>query len=491
MKKKIFNSIIFSVFITFLFISCNDLDLSPISSYNAGSFYETENDFKFAVNGAYSSMQGLYSMVLPSLEEGRSDNVSALQLGRERDGAAWVSAFIDGSSTPFSADIWRSCWSQIARCNAILDKIDAAEFNDETMRSKRKGEAYFLRGNAYFDLGRMYGGVPLMDHQLTFIEMSRNPRSTQDETLEFAANDLLSASQLLPESWPAADMGRATKYAAQGILAKLYMFQNKFSLAKPLLESIIQSGKYQMAVKYEDCFLEKYDNSPEHVFQVQYAGGGLNENNYLVIYIVPEGIKEDLFPMGGVQGIYVSHDLYESYEPGDLRRDFTLLNGWHDKSAVLHEEILFIKYAHQPQPASKGDYGVNLPILRYTDVRLMYAEILNEEGYNPNGEAFSILNAVRSRAGLSSLTSVEIPSKEAFRDAILHERRVEFAGEYLRWFDLIRTGRAMDVMNTFLKQPREGNGKYKMQEHHKLYAIPQYELDINPDRKIMWQNPGY
>ncbi len=483
MKKSMLNQLMLFAFISMILHSCNDLDLNPISSYNSGSFYRTEKDFKIAITGAYSTLQILYSYQVPSTLDGRSDDMSAIQPAHMSDLTYWVSSFTDNAGSPWIDNIWKNYWNQIDKCNAILDKIDDVSFDDETIYLCIKGEAHFLRGLAYFELGRMYGGVPLLNNKLTVDEIILVPRSTQEETFAFAANELSTATQLLPEAWPAADIGRATKYAAQGILARLYMFQNKLSDAKPLLQSIIESGRYQMAAKYEDCFTEAYDNSSEHVFQVQFASGGIGEQNDYVLYCVHENIKEDLFPIGGSRGNYMSKDLYSSYEEGDLRRDFTLLNGWYDKTGNLNKNELFlVKYAHQTQPTSKGDYGVNLPILRYTDVMMMYAEILNEEGYVANGEAFSILNKVRSRAGLNPLIDSEVVSKEAFSDTILHERRVEFAGEYLRWYDLIRTGKAMQIMNAFLTQGNEGGGQYQMQEFHKLIAIPQYELDINPNR---------
>ena len=311
----------------------------------------------------------------------------------------------------------------IDRCNAVIDQIDAGTFTDETRRSNLKGEAYFFRGYAYFQLGWMYGGMPLVDHQMKVDEIKLTKRSTQAETFTQASNDLTKASQLLPEVWATKDVGKATKYAAQGILARLYMFQKNYSGAKPLLQGIINSGKYQMASSYANCFIDKYDNSTEHVFQIQYKTGNLGEGNGFVAYEVPQFFRSALFPLGGISGaMIVSPDLYNAYENGDLRRDFNIQKGYINSSGQVDTETLyFIKYGHGSIPTTSiTDYEVNMPLLRYTDVKLMYAEVLNEEAYSSTGEAFSILNEVRTRAGLSPLTSTQVPSQEAFRTAMLH-----------------------------------------------------------------------
>ena len=137
-----------------------------------------------------------------------------------------------------------------------------------------------------------------------------------------------------------------------------------------------------------------------------------------------------------------------------------------------------VKYEFAPPEQGESDW----PVIRYADVLLMLSEALNEEGYVPDGEAFDLLNRVRNRAGLAALTAAEVPDQEAFRLAIAHERRVELAGEGHRWFDLVRTGRFMDVMNSkgFNVAPR-----------HVVFPIPQREIDNVNDPSVLSQNNGY
>jgi choline dehydrogenase-like flavoprotein len=184
--------------------------------------------------------------------------------------------------------------------------------------------------------------------------------------------------------------------------------------------------------------------------------------------------------------------LYDSYETGDLRRDWNIQKGYTSKGNIVDKvTCIYIKYGHGTIPATKDDYEVNMPILRYTDVKMMYAEVLNELGYVANGEAFTLLNSVRTRAGLTAKTSTDLPDQASFRAAIFNERRWEFADEFLRWYDIVRSGNAMTIMNKFLAKAENGSTLYKMKDTQTIFAIPQYELDINKDTKIMWQNPGY
>jgi hypothetical protein len=428
---------------------------------------------------------------MPLCLEGRSDNVIC-DTGYD---AGTASKFIDDATTGATRAIWQYLYQMIDRSNAVIDQIDGGTFANEDYRKYYKGEACFMRGYAYFQLGFLFGGVPLIDRQMKVAEIAQTARSTQEETFAFAAGDLTQAATLLPATWPSSssELGKATKYAAEGILARMYLFQKKYAEAKTLLADIISSGKYTMATSYRDCFLDSYDNSTEHVFQVQYKSGNVGEGNVLPVVQAPEAIVSSMFPQGGGSPfLYVSSDLYDSYETGDIRRDLDIQKGYTAKGGTIDLVTKFyIKYAHGSIPATKDDYEVNLPVLRYTDVKMMYAEVLNELGYSNTGDAFKYLNEVRTRAGLAAKTPAQLPDQASFRAAIFNERRWEFADEFLRWYDIVRSGNAMTIMNNFLSRSENGTTLYKMKATQTLFAIPQYELDINKDTEIMWQNPGY
>lgn len=487
-EKNILIKILFVIALV-VFNSCDDdyLNLAPISTYSVDGFYKNKKDFEMAINGAYAPLRDLYNVWLVFTMRSLSDERTTE--GSNSYSHHLINHFQIDPNSEHIRDQWRLLYTIVARCNLIIDRIDKIDYSDETRRSNIKGEAYFLRGFAYFHLGWLHGGVPLIDREMTVEEVKKIDRSTQTETFDFAAQDLITAATLLPEIWPSKELGKATKFSAQGLLARLYLLQNKFSIAKPLLQSIINSQRYQLADSYSHCFSDKYDNSPEHVFQVQYTSGLVGQGNSFPYKNAPENIsrQDPFFPWGGHWDVvYASETLYNAYEDGDVRRDFNLQKGFFTLDGSYNEGILFIKYNHGTHGVSSGEYPINMPVLRYTDVKLMYAEVLNEENYNPDGDAFSILNEIRDRAGLGPITSADAPTQDAFREAMLNERRLEFAYEFLRWFDLYRTGKAMSVMNA-----RPDAAQYPMKEYQYILPIPQHEMNVNIDRQIMWQNPGY
>lgn len=483
--------ILFVILVNFTFISCSDfLDKVPESSYSESGGYKTQADFEYAIAGVYAAQQELFKdkgswfwMMSERSDDIRYDsNRQYHKLG----------LFTDGDDESQVNTFWEHFWKIINRSNIILSKIDNITFNDEKQKEFIKGEAYALRGWAYYSLSWLFGGMPLIDREMSVNEVLTIARSTQEETFDFAEKDFIKAIELLPESWEGESIGRVSKYAAMGGLSRLYMFRSKFSEAKPLLEEIINSGKYRMALNYEDCFNDKYDNNPNYdrLWEIQYTEGELGEGNSLSSGILHGG---DIFPFpSNEEGSKVSKDMAEAYEPGDKRKDISIITGLSRGGVVDNDYYYCQKYAHYTYtPKSSGDWSNNIPLIRYTDIKMRYAEVLNEEGFNPSGKAFEILNEVRERAGLSHLSSKEVPDQQSFRNAIIKERRVEFAFEGLRWPDLLRWGIAEKVMNEHFMHPDEGAGTYKMEEYRRILAIPFDEISRYNNESIMWQNPGY
>ena len=472
--------------------SCNEfLELTPESEYSVSGAYKTQNDFTQAIAGVYSVQQGLFNSNASWLRAliARSDDIDANV--QYIDGMA---QFTDNATTNWVGTTWNDHYEMINLSNLILARIDAGEFNDPKVKEYIRGEAHMFRGYAYWTLGWAFGGVPLLDKSLSIAEVKKVKRSTQDETFAFAAADYAKAAELLPESWGGANMGRVTKYAAQGMLARLYMFQGKFAQAKPLLASVINSGKYKLEDKYRNAFDDGFDNGKERVWEVQFTGGLTGEGQWFATGLLPEGFNDpSVMPFSGYStAMTVNPELRDSYEKGDLRRDVSTLKGI-TKNGVRDTISIFVrKYSHYTYvPKTQQDWANNIPILRYTDVKMMYAEALNEEGYMAGGEAFAILNEVRKRAGLPAKTAADLPNQGAFRQALRKERRVEFAFEGTRWLDLIRWGIAVETMNKFLADPLQGGGRYKMEPHQVLFALPFEEITRYDDSSVLPQNPGY
>lgn len=495
MKLSIFSAIF--ILVCILFSGCKDnyLQLVPDSEYSLDGAYRTQMDFEQAIAGVYAQQQNLYrtntSWYFGLIN--RADEIKVASGGTQY--TYGLDQCIDDANNPWSITQWQMFWKIISRSNLILDKIKSGTFNDSLQQKYITGEAYLLRAYSYWNLGYLYGGMPLIKTTLPISEVKKIGRSTIKETFAFAEEDYKKAIINLPEAWFGVNIGRGTKYAAMGMLARMHMFQSNFEAAKPLLANIINSKKYSMESLYVNSFLDSKDNGPERVWEVQFTGGQLGEGNQFISGLLPEGFKDlKVMPFSGFASVlYVADSLYHAYENGDIRRDLSILKGWTNSGVKDTISKFIIKYTHYDSymPKDQADWANNIPILRYTDVLMMYAEASNELGYVPNGEAFTILNSVRARAGLKALTSSDLPNKESFKSAIIKERRVEFAFEGLRWMDLLRWNLATNIKNLQFAQKEQGAGRYKMNDFQKLWPIPFVEVSTYNDPAIMPQNPGY
>lgn len=476
--------------------SCSDfLNPDPESLYTTKTFYTSQSDFKLAISAVYAKQQDLYDGQTGMLHFliARSDDSNAVNTNTYSDGA---DTFTDTSTGTCITNVWQSMYVIIARCNSILIRIDDVPFDSETTKANIKGEAYALRAWAYDNLGKFFGGVPLIvDAEYTTAEIYKIKRSTQAETFAQAVSDYKTAISNLPEKWATEDAGRVTKYAANAALGRLYMFMKEPANAKPYLEAVINSGIYSLAANYEECFTDAYDNNvaKDRVWEVQYIGGLTGEGQTFSEICMPEGYSgtEGYALRGGSAAMQVSTNLVSAYETGDYRQTIATSNQIKGTGAAGYTWCT--KYSrHTYQPQSQTDWANNLPIIRYTDVLLMAAEAINAtEG--PSSKAIGYVNAVRSRAKLANLTTAQTATAASLLTAIKQERRIEFMYEGLRWFDLVRWGDFVTVMKNFLNDSDEGNGRYSqnVQSFRSVFAIPQAEMDRYDNTSIMWQNEGY
>lgn len=473
-------------------LGCDDfLTETPESTYTTETFYTSQSDFTYAIASVYAAQQDLYDgqYGLLRFAIARCDDTNCYNTNTYTDGAA---TFTDNSSVTALEDAWINLYILITRANSILIRIDNIDFSDTDLQKYIKGEAYALRGWAYHTLGVMFGGVPLIvDAEYSVEETKQVGRSTQAETFAQSESDYKKAIELLPASWDSDGIGRVTKYAAEACMGRLYMFMGDYSAAKTALGNVINSGLYKMASEYVDCFSDDFDNTEERVWEVQYIGNLSGEGQTFSEISLPEYYTGPWAISGSSAAMQASTNLLNAYEDGDLRKDVTVADGLTVQGA-LNEYTWFIKFNHASYvPQSKTDWDVNLPVIRYTDVLMMYAEAINEIS-GPTSEAIGIVNAVRTRAGIAELNAAKTSSKNAFLEAIKQERRIEFAYEGLRWNDLIRWGDGMEVMTKFFQDSDEGNGIYKCDGTYRyIYAIPQEEITRYDDESKMWQNEGY
>jgi hypothetical protein len=450
-----------TLFITALgFMGCKKdyLDLKDADSQNAANFFKTPAQFKQAITGCYQPLQGLYNGSFWVLAEMRSDNTSYEYDPNDRSGTLKedIDEFRELNNNDYPAEFLTGSYKIIGRCNVILNRLPAVKL-DAALADTVVGQAKFLRAFNYFNLVRMFGSIPLVLHEVesekdAYLVAIKAPVNDVYNAIIADAQDAIAKLPVKYES--DTDKGRVTKGTAETMLAEVYMTQKRFDLAIPVLRAIIASNAYDLNSNYADNFNINTKNSKESIFEIQYIEGSNDLGSDFVDTFIPwdyydTDITGHEINNGAVNGWNIpTQDLVKAYEPGDKRRDASLTDFTSDEYGI---DLPFIK-KYQSQGAVQGVTANNFPVYRYSDVYLMLAECLNEQGFAGGGDAFRYLNLVRERAGLEAKTAgnanpaLKVASQEAFRDAIAHERQVELAFENHRWFDLLRTGKAVEVM---------------------------------------------
>ncbi len=482
------NKIIHFLLLPLILMGCNEdfLDLNPISQANVGNFYKTQEDMTNAVWGVYDILQrdGIYGFSMMVAGENRSDNVTNTLKGQSYSD---FDDFVISTNNSIINNLWNTHYAGIYRANVVLGRIDNVPM-DEALKNRYVAEVKFLRGLMYFNLVRIFGDVPLAITEPVSIEEGYgHGRVPTTQVYQQILQDLSEAAQVLPVSYGGNDIGRATMGAALALLGKVYLTIQDFQSASTTLKKVIDLGVYELLPDYAALWDPANANHAESIFEIQYKKGGLGEGSRYPNDAAPRQSAAAVVEIGGGQGIYIPEsNMIDTYETGDPRKETSLAEGYTSEAGDYVPDPYILKLIEQPFQVHDSD--INWTVLRYADVLLMYAEALNELSYEANGEAFTYLNMVRARVGLPFKTSdhtdpdLRISDQAAFRLAIDRERRVELAFEGHRWFDLVRTERYMEVMNA-------RGYIFTVEEYHKLYPIPQSQIDINPD--VIMQNPGY
>lgn len=451
---------------TLLMTSCGDsfFDLEPSSSVTIDKVYKNASDYNVAVMGCYAKLQTQVSFYTECCEY-RSDNLEVLAPTAGTQDRYDIDQFEDRPSNGILSDYWANFNNNVYRCNLVLDQIDEAQF-DESLKKQYKGEAMFIRALNYFNMYRIWGGVPTTKHVVTAAEALTIKRSTDDEMYDLIAGDLkeIVDNNYLPDSYSSSDRGRATSGAAKALLGKVYLTFHKWTEAKDVLAQLI--GKYQLVTSIEDVFSVDNKNNKEIIFAIQFDKDIEGEGHgywYNITNLTDESGQ--------------SESLRNCFSEGDARKEMITY-------VKADSKVYLMKKFYDLKNTSFNTVGNDQILLRYADVVLMYAEALNEISYDASESSIALkqVNDIRERAGLTKLTATDVPTQEAFRKAILDERRCEFPYEGHRWFDLVRMGYAKSVMAE--------NGK-NIQDYQLLYPIPQTEIEKVGDASILWQNPGY
>lgn len=451
---------------TLLMTSCGDsfFDLEPASSVTIDKVYKTASDYNVAVIGCYAKLQSQVNFYTECCEY-RSDNLS---LGAPTAGTQDrydIDHFTEKPSNGILSSYWANFNKNVYRCNLLLDQIDGANFA-ENLKKQYKGEAMFIRALNYFNMYRIWGGVPATKHVVSAAEALKVARYSDEQMFDLIAGDLkeIVDNNYLPETYSSADMGRATSGAAKALLGKVYLTFHKWTEAKDILSQLI--GKYQLVSPIAQVFNVDNKNNNEIIFAVHF-----NKE------IEGEGHSYWYNLTNASDDTNQTSSLLNTFPTGDARKDLITY------VQVEKNVRLMNKFYDTKSPTFKT-VGNDQILLRYADVLLMYAEALNEIQYDASEGSLALkyLNAVRQRAGISNLTAKQLPTQEKFRKGILVERQREFPYEGQRWFDLVRMGFAKSVMAE--------NG-VEIKDYQLLFPIPQQEIEKVGDKSILWQNPGY
>lgn len=451
---------------TLLMTSCGDsfFDLEPASSVTIDKIYKTASDYNVAVIGCYAKLQSQVNFYTECCEY-RSDNLS---LGAPTAGTQDrydIDHFTEKPSNGILSSYWANFNNNVYRCNLLLDQIDGANFA-ENLKKQYKGEAMFIRALNYFNMYRIWGGVPATKHVVSAAEALKVARYSDEQMFDLIAGDLkeIVDNNYLPETYSSADMGRATSGAAKALLGKVYLTFHKWNEAKDVLSQLI--GKYQLVSPIAQVFDVDNKNNNEIIFAVHF-----NKE------IEGEGHSYWYNLTNASDDTNQTSSLLNTFPTGDDRKDLITY------VQVEKNVRLMNKFYDTKSPTFKT-VGNDQILLRYADVLLMYAEALNEIQYDASEGSLALkyLNAVRQRAGISNLPVKQLPTQEKFRKGILVERQREFPYEGQRWFDLVRMGFAKSVMAE--------NG-VEIKDYQLLFPIPQQEIEKVGDKSILWQNPGY
>jgi len=522
MKKTFINILIISTAVVSLATSCKkDFKLQDNMAITTQSFWKTGADAQEGINAIYSTYhrdalaRNHYFATMLRSDEGYStspntDIINTFDVFNITD---YTDYLVTG--------VYQDDYIGINRCNQVLAYVPSINM-DPNLKTQYLGEAYFMRGFFYYDLAMLYGNVAIMLHPPQPTDYP--PTMPQDSVYAQAARDFTQATTMLPNSYDAANIGRATAGAAYGMLGKVYMQLHMYDKAASAFAWLVTgpgASLYKLVPNYRSNFIETSENNSESVFEWQnalnpadshdddtqlFGESQLNYGTSIPPFFAPAPIG---FTDGQARRWVVWEFLQENtttgardprlaatflYDSTDVRGPaYTLAYGrtWNSLGlatdpSVAHGNITEVCFRKELDDSlMTGEVfhsGNNYRYLRYADVLLLYAEALNAQGQT--AQAYPYVDMVRQRAGLAPLSTTKPGlSQTDFLTQLKHERITELTGEGHRWEDLARWG---DLgTNLAVRDPSFAHFKAGRDE---FLPIPQSDLDINPNLK---QNPGY
>jgi hypothetical protein len=513
MKNLIKLFVLASIFLS----SCNkNIELYPQSNITTENFYTTGSEIQIALNGCYNALRS------PLLEEWkltelRSDNTimgSAASKSVPNRDLSDLDLFIPNTSHQAIYNYWIANYFNIRNVNNILNSLNVnynantgALVSDSTTvkitaadKKAAVAEAAFIRAYHYFNLVRLFGGVFLIHEPIdAFAAIDVNRSSTADmykliiADLQYAAAN---GSTLKYASIPVTSLGKVNAWTAKALLAKVYLTLNRKADAIPLLNDIITNSGYGLNAAYGDIFATTNEMNKEILFAVRYKAGGIGQGSPFPNYFAPELSGTAVINGDGSGFNTPTSDLFAKYDVLDLRRDISI--GAYGTAKMLYPKKMI-------SPVSiKGDAESDWIVIRYADVLLMLAEAQGN-----SAASLALINQTRARAGLPALTTATVTTDAIFENELATERKLEFAFENVRWFDLMRYKTTLPSLDPvaimknnfsaifsvhYSKYPSPAPTLPTIQAYvtsdKMLLPIPQREIDNN-SKLVIPQNPGY
>lgn len=468
------------------------LAIPPQGQQPSDKFWQSGDDATKAVNAIYANLRGWTEVAFApiALESVGSDDT---EKGSDPSDATFMNTYNNFTVTSTDgqlSDFWSGRYQSINLCNQVLDNVPAISM-DPSLKGRYLAEAKFIRAYEYFRLVRAFGDVPLRLKLPKDASGYNIPRTPKAEVWAAIEQDLSDAAAALPQSYSGADIGRATKGAALALHAKVAMYQasasaSKWNDVKTYTDQVMGMG-YSLYPNFEQLFRVPNENSTESIFEIQsdLIPGNADASNSQ--YSQVQGVRS--VPGGGWGFNVPTTDLANEFESQDPRKDATIIfkgettpEGDVIPTSVpnaMYNQKSYVPFSMWVSGFNEGCQQ-NIRVIRYAEVLLMNAEANNELGNTT--AALASLNAVRARArggNNSILPDVVATDKATLRNAIWHERRVELAMEFDRYFDVIRQGRAATIF---------GPLGWKANKNE-VWPIPQSEIDLSAG--VLVQNPGY
>ncbi len=470
-------------------VSCDSfLDVEPVDRIDAPSFFSTDQELLIGMTGVYAAQRSIYgSGTIYNIIESRADNAGLDHTDQAERVATDIFAEVPGN---LLLDItWASMYNCINLANTVIVRGPDAEGN-AALIGRIVGEAKFVRAFTYYHMVNLWGGVPLRITPTDDFEEPAQERATEAEVYNQIVQDLTEAASVLPAMYDGSagnEVGRVTGFAAMMLLGKVELQRGNAGAAASALRPIL--GNYSLLSDYGMIHSAGNDNSGESIFEVSFNPA--NQTGLFRQHFIPQSVAVELGIVAGgstreILFPFATQDLIDAFDdPDDLRIPYTYGTVMDRKPGGFIAKFI-------DQSAESDGADVNLVLLRYADVLLSLAEALGE-----GAESYSLINQVRSRAGLSG---IDANTPGTFMEKLMKERRLEFAFEMHRWFDLLRLpqGETIAIMNAQLGAQQStfqsisnytGPTSFSLTPERLLYPIPQLEIDISGG--VVTQNPGH